>query len=234
MVIDTLRDSAQYGPSWRGGPAPDEFVDVQLVYYEGASDYFDREAVNNLKTLALEPQINFESIEPFRNFEYSNSWGKVADHIARGLGPFMATHWRQESCPSANMPACATSLLDDLKRMTARFPTLTTVYLATDYPIEMLERGFMTGAKVKAHSDTFTKSLTVENTEAMQKVLDAFASGEMGDLRLTTLGREIERGVLGDGLDITDLDAGVVAIIDKNIAMDAEVFLAGFVILRSP
>lgn len=226
MIVDFFRDPDQYAEARRVDSEESPSPDVLVMYYEGGVDYFLQSAMQNLKTLALQPQIDWSGISPFENFPYSQTWEKLAKKMAENLGAFMAIHWRQETVTSHSLPECADSLLQELRYIHQRFPSLKTVYLATDFPIELLERGQMDDKRIKAHSDTFTKSLNQNHIDSIQRILDAFSSGEMGDMRLTTLAREISSGILGD-IDIADLDAGVVAILDKNVAMDAEVFLAG-------
>ncbi|KAL8283998.1 hypothetical protein RQP46_005111 [Phenoliferia psychrophenolica] len=180
---------------------------------------------------------------PFSHFAYSDTWTDLASTLASSLSPFIAIHWRTETLASSNLVPCASSLLRKLALLHARYPEIKNVYLATDYPIED-----PTGI---AHSGTFAKVVTEQHHAAFRAFLKNFPKQAKG-MRLTTFAREQKNLVLPPELaaqlanvtspaasssdpsavappiGLADLDAGLMGIIDKAVAMRAEVFVSGF------
>ena len=127
---------------------------------------------------------------------------------------------------------CAASLLETLKELAATHPDIKTVYLATDYPIEDLESG---RDGLVAHSGTFARLITEDHHRAMRMFLNAFRKDQVGGLQLTTYEREQQAGRVrlpdeaedGTHTDLAELDSGLIGIVDKNMAMAAEIFITG-------
>lgn len=171
-------------------------------------------------------------IQPFSHFPYSTTWIDLATSLASNLKPYIAIHWRQETLPVDNLSACTDALLEVLRDIAAQYPTIQTVYLATDYPIEDLEAGH---DGMVAHSGTFARLITEDHHRAMRALLNSFRTDEVGGLKLTTYEREQKAGRLslpesaeeGTHVDLAQLDSGLLGIVDKTVAMQAEVFVTG-------
>ncbi|GAA93777.1 uncharacterized protein L969DRAFT_70343 [Mixia osmundae IAM 14324] len=196
-------------------------------------------------------------VRPFEHFDYASVWIAIGDYIASQLSPFIGIHWRQETLDVKNLYGCAESLIETLKEMAEADPSLETVYLATDYPIEDLETG-RSGSM--DHSSTFHNVLRQEHHDAMKMFLTEFEDHKVGSLRLTTFSREAKRLSFPEdimrslnaatnapstvteaqrraqarldrrpqtALDLGDIDPGLLGIIDKAVVMKAEVFMAG-------
>ncbi|KAK4699251.1 hypothetical protein P7C70_g7013, partial [Phenoliferia sp. Uapishka_3] len=174
---------------------------------------------------------------PFSHFDYAPMWTDLAQNLADSLSPFIAIHWRTETLPPGNLVPCAASLLRKLALLKARYPEIRNVYLATDYPIEDPE-GI-------AHSGTFAKVVTEQHHQAFRNFLKNFDRNTRG-LKLTSFAKEQSRlelpedlkralgggssvdGVEAGPMGLEELDAGLMGIIDKAVAMRAEVFVSGF------
>lgn len=145
-------------------------------------------------------------VQDFQHFPYAPTWVQAATSVATSLSPFIAVHWRQETLPTSVLSTCAQQLIATLQEISTAFPDIRTVYLATDYPLHGT-----------AHSGTFAKLVTEQHHEAMRKLMAGFPR----QLRLTSYAQEAEEAAEG-------LDSGLLGIIDKSIAMQAEVFVTGF------
>lgn len=197
--------------------------------------------------LALNYELRFATIDPavvgapaFAHFSYAQVWTQVGNAVADALSPFVAVHWRTETLAEAHLPPCADALLDKLALVRRAYPAVTTLYLATDYPIEDLDPSL--GSAGAAHSGTFAKSVTEGHHVAFRRFLERFAERVPG-MRLTTFAKEqssidipealhaaLEKARADDdGEDVTlaDLDPGLLGIVDKVVAMRAELFLTG-------
>lgn len=148
----------------------------------------------------MSPVVDFE------HFPYAPAWISQAESVAASLSPFIAIHWRQETLPSSVLGTCAQRLLETLEQLALEHPDIRTVYLATDYPLHG-----------SAHSGTFARLLTEDHHAAMRNFVAKLPKG----LRLTSYTQEAEDAAEG-------LDSGLLGIIDKNVAMRAEVFVTGF------
>ncbi|GAA5871372.1 hypothetical protein JCM16303_000735 [Sporobolomyces ruberrimus] len=144
---------------------------------------------------------------PFVHFPYAETWSLLADSISSHLSPFISIHWRTETLTPSNLSPCSESLLDKIFLLKLEYPSISNVYLATDYPIEQLDPSFATrtnegviGEGV-AHSGTFAKTITEQHHKVMRKFLRGFETrskrfeatrtGSNGKgLRLTTFAKE--------------------------------------------
>lgn len=166
----------------------------------------------------------------FEFFEYAERWRELGREVAEGLSPYVAVHWRVETLDPAILPACSDALVDALAQLVQTHPSLHTVYLATDYPIEALQSP-APSANLPAHSLTFTRQLTPLHHAAFRAFLATLAT-RLPALRLTTLAQEQAHArAAGAGLaldgDVGALDPALVGIVDKLVAGRAEVFVAG-------
>lgn len=237
-VVNTLRSPEVQMKAWRGpkgdkkNPVPVQDVDVLVMNYEIRYPILSVPSLGALATPENGKPIDTSVLQPFSHFSYSPTWLSLSESVAMSLRPYIAIHWRQEMLPIQNLMPCANSLLDVLRDISARLPHITTVYLATDYPIEDLEAG---KEGTVAHSGTFARLITEDHHRAMRSFLNAFRKQQVGRLSLTTYEREHKAGRVslpagaeeGVHVDLGALDSGLLGIVDKNIAMAAEVFVTG-------
>ncbi|KDE04762.1 hypothetical protein MVLG_04818 [Microbotryum lychnidis-dioicae p1A1 Lamole] len=194
-----------------------------------------------------------EKVGPFRHFPYAEIWSDYANSIVANLSPFIAIHWRTETMKPANLAPCAISLVHKLAELKTQHPSIKTVYLATDYPIEDLDS---TSKASVPHSGTYAKFVTESHHKVFRNFLRDFTKS-LPDLTLTTFAKEQEKvplpsnlydifseamkkqlmrehdDVMPKKLIIEEIDSGLYGILDKAIAMRAEVFVTGTIGLTS-
>ncbi|KAF8518222.1 hypothetical protein JB92DRAFT_2128600 [Gautieria morchelliformis] len=148
--------------------------------------------------------------------KYATKWTRVAESLSTRLQPFIAVHWRMERVPTSSLLSCAPLLISAITSLLTESIEITSVYFATDYPSEGLD---------KPHSSTFHVG-EVHHT-AIQLFETAFAEAvELNGVRLTNLIGEL--GVGGrEGFGTEDLDAGLMGIIDKMVSTRATLFISG-------
>ncbi|GAA5821185.1 hypothetical protein JCM11251_004503 [Rhodosporidiobolus azoricus] len=300
-VINTLRSKEVGSKSSRAGNslrAAYELPDVLAFNYElrfpilspsVAASFASPALLSSLLPAASpastsDPDSNPESSPsprleplPFSHFPYAPTWQSLGQLLASHLSPYIAIHWRTETLTPSNLAPCAQSLLAKLLALKETHPSLTNVYLATDYPIESLDPSFAPPALTNgetggapaavAHSGTFAKVVTEQHHAAMRRFLRSFEKEARGKLRLTTFAKEmaaLELPVdLAEALHnltsppsppptianpsppppavfdpddyssidllarLPTLDPGLLGILDKEVALRAEVFLTG-------
>ncbi|KAM0747233.1 hypothetical protein T439DRAFT_350076 [Meredithblackwellia eburnea MCA 4105] len=178
---------------------------------------------------------------PFSHFEYSSTWNELASSIASHLSPFIAIHWRTETLPPTNLAPCASSLVKKILAVKSKYPQIKNIYLATDYPIE---------DPSAAHSGTFAKVVTEQHHAAfrtfLKEVEKKLVKGKgmkltsyvnvEGEVQvpeglkeaLASASTTSPDGVVTGPNSLAELDAGLMGIVDKAVAMRAEIFLSGF------
>ncbi|BGO95681.1 hypothetical protein NBRC10512_007379 [Rhodotorula toruloides] len=184
---------------------------------------------------------------PYAYFPYSPHWTSLGHSIASSLSPFLAIHWRTETLEVDRLLPCGETLVRSIRAVKQQHPEIKTVYLATDYPIEVLRTpGKEKGAT--AHSGTMTKTLTPAHHAAMRQFLAALEGDELVEggadgqgLRITTFMDEQRRVELPEGLEelvgkggLEDIDGAIVGIVDKIVLMNAQLFYAGLPVADSP
>ncbi|KAK4703830.1 MFS transporter, SIT family, siderophore-iron:H+ symporter, partial [Phenoliferia sp. Uapishka_3] len=190
---------------------------------------------------SLAPFTNHPLPQSFRHFEYADVWKNLSDVLVGTLYPFVAVHWRTETLPASVLVPCGISLTKKLAELKALHSSLRSVYVSTDYPLDLLQQG-NGGEAPSAHSTTYTKFLTAEHHAAMRKFLAYFKKADTG-LLLTSFASEEQLVKLppsviallppdGAGVKRVDrrlrsLDSAPVGIVDKLVSSRAEVFLAG-------
>lgn len=168
------------------------------------------------------------------HLDYAPRWIELAQLMAKGISPFIAVHWRMETAPVHHMRACASELVSTINSMlhlnsrtsfggTENLPSkiqeINTVYLATDYPLE--------GNVAAPHSGTF-KDVGPAHHDAINIFKSAFAaSGELSSLKLTSLSGAIREYSHKSSIRYEDMDSGLIAILDKMVAIRANRFLSG-------
>ena len=207
---------------------------------------FNYELRYKILSPAMVVELNPSATRPesFDYFPYAEKWTDLARTISTSLSPFLAIHWRTETLSPGNMIPCSSALIAKLQRIRTEYPAIKTVYLATDYPIELFEEKDGTTKGSNTHSGTFRK-VSEEHHKAFKNFLRDFER-RLGGLRLTTFSKEysemISRSEIGatgfdpSSLDVAtssliplaELDSGLIAIIDKTIAIQSSLFLAAF------
>ncbi|EGG06443.1 uncharacterized protein MELLADRAFT_116555 [Melampsora larici-populina 98AG31] len=81
------------------------------------------------------------------------------------LPSYISIHWRQETLSIERLKKCSSSLIPRLLKIQKSFPSLTSIYLSTDYPIEEVLNPKQT---VIAHSSTFSKLITQDHHVLMK------------------------------------------------------------------
>ncbi|GAA5845455.1 hypothetical protein JCM9279_003038 [Rhodotorula babjevae] len=134
-------------------------------------------------------------------FQYAQPWHTLAAAVAGTLGEAVGVHWRTETVQARSLGPCGEGLVEALVGLKERHRALESVYLALDYPLELLdgapsrvvdarrpaleveeeEDGEGAGdgdleKRQRAHSDTFSKSLTPTHHAAMSRFLASYAS----------------------------------------------------------
>ncbi|GAA5935367.1 hypothetical protein JCM3775_006254 [Rhodotorula graminis] len=140
------------------------------------------------------PLIGVEGDEILEQaFLYAAPWHTIAAAVSSALGEAVGVHWRTETVQSSSLAGCGEGLVEALVRLKEQNRALKTVYLATDYPLELLagapsRAGEVVDGEVdgvddedgstchRAHSDTFSKSLTSTHHAAMSRFLASYAS----------------------------------------------------------
>lgn len=230
---DVIRRSSRLSDRAQSGVPPD----VLALNYELRFPVFTPRSLQS-----IDPDL---AVLPFEHFPYAPTWTDLAESISLSLGKFVAVHWRTETLAPAQLGPCAQALVKRLARLHREHPDITTIYLATDYPLEDADR---------PHSGTF-KAISAEHHAAFKLFLKQVRK-QLPMLRLTTLAQEARSLSLSDSLstalagfivpradseddtlqdsgrnvelDLAEVDTGLVGIVDKSICMTAPVFLSGF------
>ena len=132
-------------------------------------------------------------------FQYAAPWHTLASAIAGAIGEAVGVHWRTETVAPGSLAQCGEGLVEALVGLKERHRSLKSVYLAADYPLELLEGApsrIVDAARLplehevddegagesdlearqRAHSDTFSKALTPTHHAAMSGFLASYAS----------------------------------------------------------
>jgi len=110
-------------------------------------------------------------LKAFEHFPYASVWEELAQVLVEQLPAMVGIHWRQENMKVMELRRCATSLLVTLDSLKNSYPSLEAVYLSTDYPIEqVVNDGGARQSKAKAHSGTFSKSITQDHHAIMREL----------------------------------------------------------------
>ncbi|KAK6996537.1 hypothetical protein R3P38DRAFT_3287728 [Favolaschia claudopus] len=147
--------------------------------------------------------------------------------LATALAPpsgYVMVHWRMESVPPANLPQCAHALVNTLTRLNLPASDTRTIWFASDYPQPI-------HGTAKTKSGTF-RDVGPLHAQAVGIFRDAFAEGgklagwevvELTDETMTVATREADGEWDAELLE----DAGVRAIVDKIIGVQATLFVSG-------
>ncbi|KAK7006181.1 hypothetical protein R3P38DRAFT_3601854 [Favolaschia claudopus] len=145
--------------------------------------------------------------------------------LATALAPpsgYVMVHWRMESVPPANLPQCAHALVNTLTRLPAS--DTRTIWFASDYPQPI-------HGTAKTKSGTF-RDVGPLHARAVGIFRDAFAEGgklagwevvELTDETMAMATLEADTEWDAEFLE----DAGVRAIVDKIIGVQATLFVSG-------
>jgi hypothetical protein len=245
-LIETFNSGDVGRRSFRGRQPHEDGGDGGSSFSKADVLVFDYEITHSP---LLDPGVlpsGLRTVSPFSHLAYSPALVALASHIAHTFSPFVLVHWRQEEVPVDHIPGCAQGLIDKLDRLAGDWPELRAVYLATDYPLESIDSQSRpaAGSEVSRHSDTF-KDLAETHHSSMRIFLSAFddtGSRLGGKLKLVTYSRLVRSGELArslpralreafpedqGGVDFEAIDKGLVSIMDKLIAIEANVLLVG-------
>lgn len=139
----------------------------------------DLSIIHTLNPGALRPSHNFTHLA------YAAAWAAATSLLTTKLAPFVAVHWRTERVPSRFFPACTKSLISTLSQLQREYPTISNVYLLTDYPLESL-RGHE--GEVEPHSASY--GYVPRQVSKSMRVLVDWIEREGSKLALTTWTQE--------------------------------------------
>lgn len=220
--------------------------DVYIMHYESRYAILDVTSLPALldrlsTSTSIPPPTLPSNLLPFSHLDYSPRWIKLADQMHSALRPFIGVHWRTETVPAENLYHCAESLVRKINEIRRLSPELTTIYLATDYPIETLTLPSLhidSNEPIAAHSGTYTKLLTTTHRLAFQHLIDQIRN-EVKGVRLTGYTAEEQRLTtvpsylvdlfpeeVGGGVDLASVDTGLLPIMDKLLLLRADYFVA--------
>jgi hypothetical protein len=156
------------------------------------------------------------------NFPYAAGWTDLAGRLALNLPPFIGIHWRMETVHLDILSACSEALIQHLTNLLLRYPDITAIYFATDYPIVNEQ---------KPRSGTFG-TVHTEQREAIARFSHAFEpAGELSNLTLVNLDDLVfgnsSNWKLYNGLvpSPEDWDLGLFGIVDKLVLMRSPIFV---------
>ncbi|GAA5898125.1 hypothetical protein JCM6882_003332 [Rhodosporidiobolus microsporus] len=189
-------------------------------------------------TVARLSPFDFPLPAPYSYFPYSPHWTALGHAIASHLSPFVAVHWRTETLEVDRLAPCGHALVSKLREIRRAHPEIKTLYLATDYPLEILRADGAAGneGKATAHSGTMTKTLTPGHHAAMRDFLEELEGEGGAGLRMTSFldeqgkvewPQELQEAMGRSGAKLEELDGAIVGIVDKIVLMAAELFYAG-------
>ncbi|CAG8509126.1 2751_t:CDS:1 [Cetraspora pellucida] len=157
----------------------------------------------------------FERLTPI---PYASHITNAASNLTNQLKPYIAIHWRMESAKLNLMPKCAESLVTYLRNLSLT-TGITTIYLATDYPLAEYKNK-------TAQSETF--SHIYEEHHTAMKILNS-------SLNINTWVSTHALDYLQLTLDPTKKElllkelsgGGIQGIFDKLILIQADYFIGG-------
>ncbi|KAG0144107.1 hypothetical protein CROQUDRAFT_95422 [Cronartium quercuum f. sp. fusiforme G11] len=210
---------------------------VLVLNYDLRHPVFDPQALNHL---------------PFAHFAYAPVWTTLAAILARALPPFVALHWRQETLGLEILERCTRSLIPRLRSLKSTFPSLRALYVSTDYPIEdvgggvphsgtfsklitpthhRIMRDILGDFKAEGQHGlelvTFNRALHLATfpTTLVQKLLSLPNIAENVFRSRVIPGSGTNQELLVKAL--SELDTGLVGIIEKLLVVRANIFLTG-------
>ncbi|KAI9484390.1 hypothetical protein BDB00DRAFT_792912 [Zychaea mexicana] len=179
---------------------------------------------------------------------YNERITNMADELATSLSPYLAVHWRTERAePAEALVGCAESLGELIKDRSGQLGLTTqpTFFLLTDYP-HIFDPSFVDQAVKDNTTDTLKKtegeagfvpasasfspdSLTIYHHRAIHYLYSNFqvtVTSLESDMTDTTKS-PANWTVLPVSKDLANHDSGVLGIIDKLMAIRADLFIAG-------
>ncbi|KAI8143212.1 hypothetical protein BJV82DRAFT_668848 [Fennellomyces sp. T-0311] len=171
---------------------------------------------------------------------YNDQITKAANAIADAMSPYLAVHWRTERAePAENLVGCAESLTDLIQDRASQLGLSSpTFFLLTDYPHVFDQKVVDEAVKsnstendqgfVPASASFSAKSLTVYHHRAIQYLYSHFK------VTVTSLEADMMDDkspanwtVLPVQASLAKQDSGILGIIDKLLAIRADLFMAG-------
>ncbi|GAA6016998.1 hypothetical protein JCM11491_006124 [Sporobolomyces phaffii] len=218
-----------------------EEVSVLVMQYNLRFPFLTPESITSLSP------YRFPIPQPYSYFPYSSSWIDMGHAIADQISPFVGVHWRTETLEVDRIASCGVALVEELRKIRKENPAISTLYLATDYPLDYIRKGHRlprSAQAVQANSGTMSKTLTPAHHEAMRAFL-SLLEGETDDdsFHLTTFSQESRLVPLspqldsmvsestvaagGGGRGVESLDPAIAGLVDKIVLSNAELFYAG-------
>ncbi|KAI7853936.1 hypothetical protein BDC45DRAFT_569486 [Circinella umbellata] len=180
---------------------------------------------------------------------YNERITDIADKLSTELSPYLAVHWRTERAePADALLPCAESLGDLVRTRAEQLGTKPTFFLLTDYP-HLFDQSFVD----KTVSDNTTETHNYEGEAGFMPVSASFSPNSLTiyhhqaiqylythfQITVTSLETEMmskeENNIKPPGnwtvlpipKDLAGHDSGVLGIIDKLMAIRADLFIAG-------
>ncbi|KAI9273041.1 hypothetical protein BDA99DRAFT_533866 [Phascolomyces articulosus] len=180
---------------------------------------------------------------------YNERITNIADKLSTELSPYLAVHWRTERAePADALLPCAESLGELIKDRTEQLGTQPTFFLLTDYP-HLFDQSFVDQAVyanttdalksegeagfVPASASFSPDSLTIYHHQAIHYLYTHFQitvtslETEMATKEQQDIKSPSNWTVLPISEDTAGHDSGILGIIDKLMAIRADLFVAG-------
>ena len=192
------------------------------------------------QSIASHSPYEFRAPQPYSYFPYSSHWIKLGHAIADQISPFVGVHWRTETLEVERIASCGIALVEQLRKIRKENPAISTLYLATDYPLDFIRRNpdrRRPRSTVVANSGTMSKLLTPAHHDAMRSFL-SLLEGENEDdsfhlttfleeSRLVPLEPQVKAMLGAGGGGVESLDPAIAGLVDKIVLSNAELFYAG-------
>lgn len=207
---------------------------VLVVQYNLRFPFLTPESIASLSP------FHFTAPEPYSYFPYSRHWLDLGHSIAEQVSPAVGVHWRIETLDVARIASCGVALVHELREIRKKNPAIRTLYLATDYPLDLIRDGAQVPRKnVVANSGTLSKTLTPAHHAAMRSFLslleddtgdhdDSFhLTTFLDESRLVRLPADLEALLPTGSSGVESLDGAIAGLVDKVVLSNVELFYAG-------
>ena len=160
-----------------------------------------------------------------QQLRYSQNLVNLARQLAPS-SPYLVVHWRMETVDPSMLSECAHALVDLLARLLHDESTalnISTVWFASDYPYPIAGRTRTQPRLAPGEKSGTFRDFEIRHEKAVQVLRTAFEDGgELARWQVTDISEateSIDKGLLKD--------TGILGIVDKLIAIQADMFLSG-------